>query len=106
MTTPIDPLGPRRPNETRSAYMRRVFDRKPSRADNPEQDPGFWLSVLLDYVKNNPGCSKSEAAKSITPMRSIAMGHQLINLAISDQRLRVVSPAIGKAHQLFIENDR
>lgn len=102
----LDPYGPRRPNETRSQYMRRVFDRKPKPRQEPDHDPGFWMSVLLDYIANNPGCSKADATRSLEPTRSASYGRKLLDQAVKDDIVKVVIPPLGKAYCCYIQGDR
>lgn len=100
----LDPYGPRRPNESRSAYMRRIFDRKPRpRTQTVDHSNNFWMSILLDYIRNNPGCNQSEAARSVEPYRSAAFGRQLVRVALAEGHIHIVKKSATQGHQCYIK---
>ncbi len=107
MTDRLDPYGPRKPNETRSAYMRRIFDRKPRpRKQAVDHSSNFWMSVLLDYIRDNPGCNQSQAARSIEPYRSAAFGRELIKAALAEGHIHIVKQSATQGHQCFIKESQ
>ncbi len=82
----------------------RAFDSLIRRMDRERADKartrvprGFWTKIVYDYIANNPGCSRSDAAKSITPLRSLTLGYSIIKRLISKEWIR-----IDQGKQLFV----
>jgi len=101
MSERLDPYGPRRPGESLHAYQHRTLSRERYRSRTEPES--FWMSVLLEYIQDNPGCSQIEAARSLHPHRSEALGKKLISVAERTGKIDIIVRP-GRSTQHFLRD--